>query len=126
MAKKNILVVDDAKVVGSAFRKELGEEGYDVDCALSGDEALEMIKAKKYDLIFVDLVMPGKNGIETCKAIKKASPASMQVFMTGKLDTETITKELEFLHAGGKVFCLCKPFNEGELITVTKKVLGQI
>jgi len=121
---KQILVVDDEKIIGTAFKRELGREGYEVDSVLSGEEALEIVKLKKYALIFVDLIMPGMDGIQTCRAIKEISPDSIIVFMTGRIDKGTIFKEIEFTRAGGKVYYLYKPFLEGELLEVTRKALG--
>ena len=86
-----------------------------------------MVKSKKYDLIFIDLVMPGMDGVETCRAIKKISPASILVFMTGKVGghVDPIFKEVEFVNAGGKDYYLYKPFLAGEILAVTKKALKE-
>jgi len=121
---EKILVVDDEKIIGTAFKRELSKEGYEVDSVLSGEEALEMVKLKNYALIFVDLIMPGIDGIQTCKAIKEISPDSIIVFMTGRIDKDTIFKEIEFTRAGGKVYYLYKPFVEGEILAVTRKAIG--
>jgi len=58
MLGKRILIVDDEKLVGIALTMELEEEGYCVESVLSGEEAIEKIKIKHYDLVFIDLVMP--------------------------------------------------------------------
>jgi len=125
MAGEKILVVDDEKIVGTAFKRELGREGFEVDSVLDGEHALEMAKVKKYDLIFVDMVMPGIDGIQTCGALKEISPDSTIIFMTGYVDKETIFREIEFTRAGGKVYYLYKPFVEGEILEVTRKALTE-
>ncbi len=119
----SILVVDDVEIVFYAFRAELEKEGYEVDTALSGEKALGKVRSKKYDLIFVDLIMPGMDGIQTCKAIKQASPDSIVVSVTGQIYTGLADKELDFINAGGAVHFLYKPFLEGEILKVTRKVL---
>lgn len=123
MAGEKILVVDDVPVVCAAFKKELGEAGYDVDSALSGEEAIKMAHVKPYRLIFIDMVMPGIDGVRTCKEIKGILPKTTLVFMTGKLDENTIYREVEFTKAGGELYYLYKPFAEGEILDVTKKIL---
>lgn len=124
MANEKVLVVDDTEIVCAAFERELGQEGYEVDSALNGDVAVGKAKLKKYDLIFVDLVMPGMDGIETCKAIKKVSPDSTLIFMTGAKE-RFAEKEFEFIEAGGKTYYLYKPFGTGEILEVTKKALAE-
>ncbi len=120
-----ILVIDDEKIVRTAFERELGREGYKVDSASDGMEAILKVRSEKYDLIFIDMVMPVMDGIQTCKAIKEASPDSIQIFMTGKVDKETIWNEIEFTKAGGKVYYLYKPFGDNEILDVIKKALAE-
>ncbi|MFH1442078.1 MAG: response regulator [Candidatus Omnitrophota bacterium] len=124
MAGETILVVDDVKIECVALKKELREAGYECESALSGKEAVEKCKHKKYDLVYVDMYMPDIDGIQTCKAIKKVIPSAIVVFMTGKVDKDTIYKEIDFMEKGGKVYYLYKPFNEGEILEVTKKALA--
>jgi len=120
-----ILVIDDEKIVRTAFERELGREGYKVDSASDGMEAIQKVRSEKYDLIFIDMVMPVMDGIQTCKAIKEASPDSIQIFMTGKVDKETIWNEIEFTKAGGKVYYLYKPFGDNEILDVIKQALEE-
>ncbi len=123
MAEKRILVVDDVEIVFSAFRGELEKEGFRVDTALSGEAAVQKARTEKYDLIYIDMVMPGMDGIETCRAIKYISPASRLVAMTGQIYSGLANKELEFVKAGGKIYYLYKPFQTGEILQVTKLAL---
>jgi CheY-like chemotaxis protein len=118
-----ILVVDDEEQVHYIFKINLKYEGYQLDCVFSGEEALKAVKAKKYDLVFIDKIMPGMDGVETCREVKKASPGSIAIFMTGSFDNESTGKELQFLAAGGKTYYLYKPFVLGELQEVIKNAL---
>lgn len=125
MNGEKILVIDDVKIEVVALEEELSQEGYEVDTALSGQEALEMVKSKKYDLIFIDLVMPGMDGIQTCKAIKKIIPDTVSIFFTGKVSADTTKKEIDFINAGGEIYYLYKPFAEGEILETAKKALAE-
>ncbi len=124
MSGNKILVVDDVEIVFSAFKMELEKEGYDVDTALSGEIAIKMVALKKYDVIFIDLVMPGMDGIKTCQTLKEISPESTLIAMTGQIYRGLADKEMEFVKAGGKVYFLYKPFQSGEILQVTKEALS--
>lgn len=69
MAK--MLIVEDSITEREFFRKVLAAAGYDVVVAENGDKAIEKIKSEKFDLILLDVVMPGKNGFQICRDIKK-------------------------------------------------------
>jgi CheY-like chemotaxis protein len=125
MTKAKILVVDDTPIECLAMYKELGEGGYEVDTAINCQDALNKIKANKYDIVFVDLVMPGMDGVETCKAIKKDFPDPTVILMTGYIYSGLREKEVEFVKAGGEYYCLYKPFMPGELVQVAKKALAK-
>ncbi|MDP8263217.1 MAG: response regulator [Candidatus Ancaeobacter aquaticus] len=125
MAGEKILVIDDTPIIGTAFQKELGPEGYAIDVVYDAESALAKIKKNKYDIIFVDLVLPGMDGVQTCKEITAISPDSIQIFMTGNFETDPIFKEAEFIQAGGKTYYLYKPFAKGELLEVTRKALNE-
>ncbi len=122
MAAK-ILVVDDDEIVFSAFRYELEKEGFEVDTALDGEAAIDKVRSKHYDVVYIDLVMPGMNGIETCRAINKFSPDSKLIAMTGHIYTGLANEELDFIRAGGKIYYLYKPFQAGELLETTKMAM---
>jgi two-component system alkaline phosphatase synthesis response regulator PhoP len=121
---KRILVVDDEQIICRAFEKELGEYGYQVDSANDGHMAYEMVKEQEYDLIFIDLILPGIDGIQLCRQIKAVQEKVKMIFMTGNVQTDPIFKEMEFVDAGGESYQLYKPFIDGELIEITRKVLG--
>lgn len=125
MTKETILVIDDEPIIGTAFQRELGEKGYIVDSVLNAEEALKAAKQKEYDLVFIDKVLPGIDGIETCRKIKQISPHSVAILMTGYLDKNNTLKEQEFIDAGGRSYYLYKPFSKGELLFVTQKALKE-
>lgn len=68
---KKILVIDDSLTEREVIRKALMAESYDVTTAENGEEGLRLIKDTEYDLILLDVVMPGKNGFQVCREIKR-------------------------------------------------------
>ncbi|MDP8258944.1 MAG: response regulator [Candidatus Aadella gelida] len=123
MGKRNILVIDDDKLVCIALKKEMETEGYEVDYALCGDEALDKVREKIYDIIFVDFILPKGDGVEVCERIKSVRPDATVVFMTGKVDKNTIASEMRFVEEGGESKGLYKPFFENEIVETVKTIL---
>lgn len=66
-----ILVVDDEENIRLLYREELGEEGYEVETAASGEEALRRLEAEPFDLVTVDIKMPGMDGLELLARIRE-------------------------------------------------------
>jgi CheY-like chemotaxis protein len=99
-----ILVVDDEPLICEEFRDILEEEGHEVDTAKSGQEGIDKIKGKEYDLVFLDVLMPRMEGREAFEAIKKVSKVPVAI-MSGYLPPN---KEREIL-ALGAVACFRKP-----------------
>lgn len=125
MERQRILVVDDEKLIGIALTQELEAEGYHVESVLSGEEAIEKVKVRFYDLIFVDLVMPGLDGATTCQKIKVISPKTEIVCFTGTYDQQLIARQMEFIAAGGRLYFLYKPFKEGYILKTVQKALAK-
>lgn len=70
MKKVRLLIVDDEENIRFLFKEELEEEGYEVDVASNGFDALEKIKNAVFDLVILDIKMPGMNGIQALNEIK--------------------------------------------------------
>jgi len=116
-----ILVVDDEQVVRDIVNRVLTGEGHKVETVDNAVDALKKIESKRYNLILVDIKMPGMNGVELYKRIKKIdkSLAWRVVFMTGDImgaDTE------KFLW-GTKVAHIDKPFNAEQLSREVQRAL---
>jgi len=116
--KKSILVVDDEAIVRISCKRILEPEGFDVDLASDGYEALELIKKKGYDIIITDLKMPKMDGLEVLKWIKENSPKSKVIAITGFSTPEIAKKSLS---AGAQRY-LEKPFTPEVLIEVVRSV----
>lgn len=85
--KKTILVVDDEQMILELLKEILNNAGYLVRCAVSGEEALKILKEESIWVCFLDLQMPEMNGVELCKKIKKISLIISVVAVTA--DTST-------------------------------------
>jgi two-component system response regulator (stage 0 sporulation protein F) len=79
----NILVIDDETVIRELLFDVLSRKGYSVDTAEDGLQGLAKAEAKKYDIVFTDIRMPGMNGVEVYKRLKVISPDSRVIVMTG-------------------------------------------
>jgi CheY-like chemotaxis protein len=79
---KRILVVDDEEPVRFLLAEELREEGYEVDEASSGEEAVKKVGNTKYDLVSLDIEMPGMNGLEAATKIREISPKTKVILAT--------------------------------------------
>jgi len=82
-AKKQVLVIDDDAVVGRSFNRVLSEKGYEVSTALSGEDALQTMESKDFDVVFTDIKMPGMDGLEVTERIKARCPWTPVVVITG-------------------------------------------
>ena len=122
--KKFILIVDDSLVVAMELALILQKIGFQVDMATSGQEAIEFVKANDYGLIFLDIRMPGMDGIQGLREIRKIDKHVFVYFVTA-FETEYFD-ELRILKEEGIDFdLLAKPVDDKVLIEVAKDVLGE-
>ena len=117
-----VLVVEDEPALAAAVSEALTDAGFRVDRAGDGQEALERIQEKVYDLVVCDLKMPRMDGRALYKAIADAAPtlARRIVFVTGDVAG---TDAERFLEESGSRW-LAKPFRLGDLLKVAREVLG--
>ncbi len=118
MAK--ILIVDDDVEFGTALSKILNGEGYGTSVALSVSESMEFLNKGKYDLVFVDLSMPGASGIALLEDIKKDYPNLPVVIITAFGEWDAYAEAAE---KGARAF-IDKPVKKEEILEVVKDVLG--
>jgi DNA-binding NtrC family response regulator len=107
----NVLVVDDEKVVCNSCKKILTQEGYNVDIALSGEEALKKVKRQGIDVVITDWKMPEIDGMEVARRIKKENPNVTVIMITGYPSVESTIKALRL----GISDYVPKPFTPEEL-----------
>ncbi|MEW6095560.1 MAG: response regulator [bacterium] len=99
MIDGSLLVVDDEKDLRETLKQDLQEEGYGVEMAEDGDEALKKIKDNGFDLVTLDIRMPGKSWKEVLKTIKQSHPDTWVTMVSVVKDEKTI-KEAKELGAG--------------------------
>ena len=123
MSKGKILIVDDSGLVRLVVSDELIKLGYETLKATNSDQAIKMCQRKKPDLVLMDVMLPGKDGFETCKIIKSDPDTKFIpiVFMTAK------DKPQDYVagkRAGGCGY-LTKPFETEELKEIISKYMGR-
>ena len=115
----DILVIEDEAAVNNNIRKILAKKGYQVDQAVTKEEALQKIEQRGYRLVLLDLKIPGVKGLELLRAIREKRPESMVIIITGYASIET-AKETARL---GAVAYLPKPFTPDEIREVTESAV---
>ena len=116
-----IMVVDDYQDLAEMLAIVLTGEGMEVDLVGRGDEVMEIFRATPPDLVLLDIMLPGIDGIEVCKQIRAESMVPI-VMLTAKGETTDIVKGLEL----GADDYIVKPFQPGELIARIKTRLRRV
>ncbi|EDZ62751.1 response regulator receiver (CheY-like) modulated metal dependent phosphohydrolase [Sulfurimonas gotlandica GD1] len=111
----NILIVDDVSDNIKVAMNILKENNYNFSFAINGNQALDIVKTKDFDLILLDIMMPDLNGFDVIKALKNNSSTKNIpiIFLTAKADIDSITEGFEL----GAVDYITKPFHPSELIS---------
>ncbi len=111
LTPKKVLVVDDETAICELFLKALDKKNYSVDMAHSGQEAIAAASRIFYDFIFLDLKMPGMNGVDVFKEIKKLNLRSLVVIVTAYPDSELLVEAMKL----GPLTVVLKPFDLSEI-----------
>jgi len=115
---RRILVVDDDPMVASTIQRVLRPEGYDVDVALGGAAALDQVSERRPDLVVLDLMMPGIDGLEVCRRLR-ASGSLPILMLTARSGTADRVRGLDT----GADDYLVKPFAYAELLARVRALL---
>lgn len=118
-AKNRILVVDDEEALRVVLSAELEGEGYQVTSAADGQEAINILTTKEFDLILLDIKMPNVDGFEVLKFVKERWPQTKVVMLTGFAD---LKNAIESKKLGAEDF-VSKPYNLVDLLTTVERVL---
>lgn len=103
---RRVLVVDDEKLIVKGIRFSLEQDGYDVDCAYDGEEALKLAKENAYDIILLDVMLPKYDGFEVCQQIREYSDVPI-IMLTAKGDDMDKILGLDY----GADDYITKPYN---------------
>jgi two-component system, OmpR family, KDP operon response regulator KdpE len=118
MSAGRILVVDDDPQIRRVMRVTLTGQGYEVDDARSGDTALEKLRDQRFDLVLLDMNMPGMSGLDACRAIR--SHSEIGIIMLTVRDAES--DKVDALDAGADDY-ITKPYNPTELLARIRAAL---
>lgn len=120
-----ILIIEDDEKIVNFLKKGLEEESYSVDYSLNGEEGLYLASVNTYDLILLDIMLPIRDGIEVCKALRASKINTPVIMLTAK---DSIEDTIKGLDVGANDY-LAKPFSFAELlarIRVQLRSLNQI
>ncbi|TET86600.1 MAG: response regulator [Dehalococcoidia bacterium] len=120
--KRKILLVEDEPVVRESLRDWLVEDGYDVDVAEDGEEALKKIKGEEFGVIVLDLKLPGIDGLQVFEEAKELKSETMGVIITAYPSKETREKAQRL----GLLDYLAKPFKAEDLEKIISGALGEL
>jgi DNA-binding NtrC family response regulator len=118
-AKNRILVVDDEEALRIVLSAELEGEGYQVASAADGQDAINILATKEFDLILLDIKMPNVDGFEVLKYCKEHCPKTKVVMLTGFAD---LKNAIESKKLGAEDF-VSKPYDLVDLLTTVERVL---
>ena len=121
-SKPDIMVVDDELIVREALYHWFRKNGYTVDMAGSGEEALEKMAGSYYDVFFIDIRMPGMNGLELLEKIKAEYPQAIVIIITAYGSIESAVQAMQI----GAADYIVKPFKNDYLALVLEKIHQQL
>jgi two-component system, OmpR family, alkaline phosphatase synthesis response regulator PhoP len=119
MKKKPILIVDDEKNIRLTLSQSLEFLEIPVRTAVNGEEALETLREERFSLVFLDLKMPGMDGMQVLRRIRDAWPKTRVVIITAHGTIESAVEAMKL----GAVDFIQKPFSPGEIRELTTQVL---
>jgi two-component system response regulator AtoC len=114
MPETKILIADDEQEIRDLFVEALRRQGYDVVSARDGREAVQIIQQGGVAVAFLDLRMPGLNGIDALGEIVRISPRTQVVMITGHYEDSTVDEALRL----GSFLCLMKPFKVRDVLAL--------
>ncbi len=116
--KTLVLVVDDHLADRETLKTILEEKGYRVATASGGTEAIDMVKSRHYDIVFLDVRLPDMTGFETFEQVKKIDPQTAVIMMTGYAAEDLVRSAI----GSGAYAYLYKPFDMKKVITLVEAV----
>ncbi|MBT4499639.1 MAG: response regulator [Gemmatimonadetes bacterium] len=122
MTDRTILVVDDESMIRDLFRRFFEQAGYSVQTAESAEEALEMVRETPIWVLFLDLNLPGMNGVELCRQIRRSWPMAIPYAVTGYASLF----ELSSCREAGFEDYFTKPVNLDDLLQAAENAFGKL
>ncbi|MFA4827891.1 MAG: response regulator [Thermodesulfovibrionales bacterium] len=119
---KKILVIDDDDGVRTTLSDLLRCKGYYTCEASSGKDAVEMVKSEDFDIVLLDLMMPGMDGLSTLRELRRLSPKARVIMITA---FATVENAVDVIKKGASDY-ISKPFKTNELLVTIKRVLEEV
>lgn len=120
MTQEGIIhIIDDEPIIHEVLGQLLTAEGYEIEISSSGEEALEKHTSQAFDLILLDLLMPGMDGIEALKVMKKIDPQAIIIIITAYASVESAIAAMKM----GAFDYIQKPFKHDELLLTVKRAV---
>jgi two-component system, OmpR family, response regulator BaeR len=119
---EKILIVEDEVKLAELLRDYLAQDGFEVNMLHRGDQVESWVSTHEVDLILLDLMLPGKNGLEVCKALRAASSEPAIIMVTARVEEIDRLLGLEL----GADDYICKPFSPREVVARVKAVLRRL
>jgi two-component system response regulator BaeR len=116
---ERILIVEDEEKLAALLRDYLRQEGFEVAMLHRGDEVEAFVRSQPIDLVLLDLMLPGKSGLEVCKALRASASEVSIIMVTARVDEIDRLLGLEL----GADDYICKPFSPREVVARVKAVL---
>ena len=113
-----ILVVDAQFSDRETLKVTLEDKGYRVATAKDGTEAVDMVKSRHYDIIFLDVRLPGMDGVETFEQVKGIDPEATVIMMTGYTEEDLVKRAV----SAGAYTCIHKPFDMEKVIALVETI----
>jgi CheY-like chemotaxis protein len=123
----SILVIDDDRAVLATIKILLGRAGHTVEAVDNSRTGLQLLEAQNFDLLIVDVFMPGMDGFETMKLVHQSRPHMPVVVISGQQFSYSSERTPDFLHMAtrlGAVSSLHKPFRPSELLAAVNGILS--
>jgi CheY-like chemotaxis protein len=117
-SRTRILIVDDDAAITATFENILGGEGYDVATATDGDQAIDRAAREPFDVVLLDLVMPGIDGLDALRRLRKVAPRARIIILSAYIEPD---REAEAFRLGAEAV-LSKPPDLNKLL----RFLGEL
>lgn len=117
---RKVLIIDDEETVGIGMSEMLRDAGFKAQYVTSGKEGLDVLKDTDYSLVFMDMIMPGMNGLETFREIKRMRPGTRVVLFTGYFK-DADREIFEGVKEGMIDAYIRKPFFSEEIVSTAVK-----
>jgi len=122
--KNRIIVVEDDRDINALIAYNLRKEGFVVEQVFDGLEAQEKLKTEYFDIVILDIMLPGMNGFDICKDLKDSSNPSRTFVII--VSAKNSSQDRLYAHILGAECYLAKPFSLSHLVNLTKEIRGML